>query len=228
MKRIVISILAVIFAAMSVSAQNKGDMYVSGILNLGLNSSGSTVRASYKSDWKSETETVNGFNFGISPKFGYFVADNFEVNVALRYNYGLESHPESYKDSDGSKSNDKYSYNRNTFMVAPGISYYFPIISEKLYYVPSFGLGIGVAGNSAKYNSTTKKGKSSFAFGLFLDFLSFEYKMSAKMALTANIGGLSYTMATRTENENDVKTAVTNNVVDFGFDKVALGFKYYF
>jgi hypothetical protein len=231
MKRIVISILAVVFAAMSVSAQNKGDMYVSGILNLGLNSSGSTVRSSYKSDWEIETETVNGFNFGISPKFGYFVADNFEVNVALRYNYGLESHPESYKDSDGNKDNNKLNYNNNTFMVAPGISYYFPIISEKLYYVPSFGLGIGATGGSIKYiggNNRTDKIKSSFAFGFFLDFLSFEYKMSAKMALTANIGGLSYTMATRSETKDEVKTAVTNNIVDFGFDKVSLGFKYYF
>lgn len=224
--------LTLIAMSVSLSAQDKGDMYVSGVVNLGLNSSGITSKSSYESFWGSETVSVNRLNFGIAPKFGYFAADNFEVNVALKYNYGLESSPYSYNDSEGRKDNSKENVNKNTFMVTPGISYYLPIISDKLYYVPSFGLGIGVAGGSIKYteedHNRTEKGKSSFAFGLFLDFLSFEYKMNTNMALTATVGGLSYTMATRSETKDEVKTAVTNNIVDFGFDKVSLGFKYYF
>lgn len=227
MKRFVL-IIAAMVAGVSLSAQKKGDMYVSGHLNLGLNSATSFTGAKSANDKASETNTLNVFSFGIAPKFGYFVADNFEVNVALKYSLGLVGSASKENENGTVEKGTPASVIENNFFVTPGVSYYVPIISEKLYYVPSFGLGFGFAANSTKSGNFSVNGDPRFAFGMFLDYLAFEYKLNANMGLTMSVGGLGYTLDTKSETNNEITVTSTNHGVDFGFDKVALGFKYYF
>ncbi len=229
MKKVITSIAAILFAAVSVFAQHKGDMYVAGIVNLGLNSTGGISKYAEQNDWEKESETSNIFNIGIAPKFGYFITENFEINVSLKYNCALAAEIYGYKDSGNNADKDKNTATANSFMVMPGVSYHLAIISDKLYYTPAFSLGVGVCSNSSKKNKGTSiKQDPCFAFGLNLDFLAFEYKINPHMALAANIGGIGYNVQTSTKNRKDAKITSTKNIVDFGFDKVCLGFKYYF
>lgn len=239
MKRFVL-IVAAMVAGLSLSAQQKGDMYVSGHLNLGLNSSITSLGSSSKfNDEKQtgfESETANNFKFGIAPKFGYFVADNLEVNIALKYNLGTTGYTGREKvDGKVEKDTPKGS-NLHTFMVAPGVSYYLPIVADKLYYAPYFGIGLGFMANDSKVGNTTTSSDPIFGFGLYLDLAAFEYRLNNNMAITANIGGLEYMLGTKSDStsqdvadtELKTKTTACTHMVDFGFSKVTVGFKYYF
>lgn len=239
MKKVIL-IFAALVASATMFAQQKGDMYVSGNLGLGLNSSVSNLSTSVNVSSESHkglvSATDNKLNFGIAPKFGYFVADNFEVNVALKYNLGFNGRTGKEQMDGESESSTPVSDNIHTFMVAPGISYYLPLVNGKLYYAPSFGIGIGMMAGQEKEGSTTTSSDPIFAFGMYLDLASFEYKLNSRMALTANFAGLQYTMVTKTETKTqtiagtEVKTKANANVnyVDFGFGNVTVGFKFYF
>lgn len=239
MKKVIL-IFAALVASATMFAQQKGDMYIQGNLGLGLTSGINNISA--KTNVGSEKHTGlssnanNLFNFGIAPKYGYFVADNLEVNVALKYNLGLTGNS-GYEKADGEKTDDTPSNTTvHTFMVTPGVSYHLPLVSGKLYYTPAFGVGFGVMGTASKVGSTTESGDPVFAFGFNLDLAAFEYRLNSKMALTANFAGLEYILGTKTETENttvagtEVKVSATasTNAVSFGFGNVTVGFKYYF
>ena len=224
-----ILIVAAMVAGLSLSAQQKGDMYVSGHLNLGLNSNATTVGVSSKSGNEKhtgfESSTANVFKFGIAPKFGYFVADNLEVNVALKYNLGTTGYTGKEKVDGEVEKDTPTSYSQHTFMVAPGVSYYLPIVADKLYYAPSFGIGLGFMANDSKAGSTTTSSDPVFGFGLYLDLAAFEYRLNGNMALTANIGGLEYTLGTKSDSQSQdvlgtelkVNSTASTHTVDFGF-----------
>ncbi len=238
--RKIILIVAAVIGSLSLSAQQKGDMYVSGNLNLGLNSSITSLGSSSKFNDEKHTgfecETANNFKFGIAPKFGYFVADNLEVNIALKYNLGTTGYTGREKVDGKVEKDTPTASSLHTFMVAPGVSYYVPIVAGKFYYAPYFGLGLGFMANDSKVGKTTTSSDPVFGFGLYLDLAAFEYRLNNNMAITANIGGLEYTMGTKSDSrtqdvagtELKTKTTACTHMVDFGFSKVTVGFKYYF
>lgn len=233
-------IVAAMVAGLSLSAQQKGDMYVSGHLNLGLNSSTTALSSSSKFGNEKhtgfESSTVNVFKFGIAPKFGYFIADNLEVNVALKYNLGTTGSTGKEREDGNVEKDTPVAYSQHTFMVAPGLSYYLPIVADKLYYAPAFGIGLGLMANESKVGNATTSSDPVFGFGLYLDLAAFEYRLNGNMAVTANIGGLEYTLGTKSDSQSQnvlgtelkVNSTASTHTVDFGFSKVAVGFKYYF
>ena len=173
MKRFIICTLAFLsVSALTVSAQNKGDKYVGGMLGVG-------VSASFVEDI-SATAT----NVGIAPEFGYFVADKFKVGAGIGYSLNIS----------GATS--------HALTVCPNVAYYVKLCNNFYYtptfeigfaYGHSeglngvgFGLGLSIAG--FEFRPSTHFGLSVNLLSLSYVFLSYpDYGLNSNN-VTFNLG----------------------------------------
>lgn len=153
MKKLLFCALIALASCQFAAAQNKGDMYVGGIVGV------STT--SISSNGASSTTT----NFNLAPEFGYFVADRLRISGSL--NYGLSS-------SDG--------FSTHTLTIGPSIAYYVKL-SNNFYYTPEFGLGFAYGSTEGISGSGVALGFDFGAFefrpashwGLSFNLLSLDY-----------------------------------------------------
>lgn len=165
MKKFIVTMVCAIVATFSVSAQQKGDVYIGCDFGIGVNNT--SLSTSYYGRLRSETT----MEFAIQPKFGVFVAKNFMIGVGV--GYGVES-------MDGEAV--------HALTLGPTFSYYVPLC-EGLYYTPTIdlaycltafdgeksfsGFGLGVTLFGLEYHPTPRIGISG---GL----LSLDYSRFAK------------------------------------------------
>lgn len=136
MKRIaIVCALMCIIGSTVMSAQNKGDMYISG--SIGMSGSNSTEIAGNIS-----AKQPGGFSLNIAPQFGYFIIDNLEIHLGLAYDYT--------KVPFGSTERT----NTNMFFIQPGANYYLNVFDNRFFYTPGLDLGIGFGGRNYKTDNT--------------------------------------------------------------------------
>lgn len=211
-------IAALGLTAATMSAQQKGDMYISGSVML---SGGNTKQEVTVSSTTNTTDIPLTFNLGIVPSFGYFVADNFEVNLALGYNLIKDYHR---TDAD----NNKLYNNDNLFTIRPGVNYYLKL-ADKLWYVPGLSLGIGFGSYVSDIDVNTTEKTPYTNFGLSLSLLTFEFRPADFLGVTFNAGDFSYNLTSTKESESGTTRVETTNNVDLGLNLGAsIGLKYYF
>ena len=120
MKRIAIVCTLLCFLGVTaLSAQNQGDMYISG--SIGMNGSSSKLTAG-----NTTVKSPGGFQMSITPQFGYFIIDNLELHLGLGYSFTKEP------------DDDKSSTNTSLFVINPGVNYYLPIVENKFFIVWSY------------------------------------------------------------------------------------------
>lgn len=219
-----ISVLAAILSAGAVlSAQNKGDMYISGALGI---SGGNTSTSVSAGSQTTKTKDPSSFTFQIEPQFGYFVLDRLEVNLSIGYSL-TRSEPNSNSTSD----KNFYDFT-NLFTIAPGVSYYLPVC-DRLWYTPAFQIGVGFGNYKSQLNASTTEKAGLTTFGLGLSLLKFEFRPCDHLGIALSAGDLSYTLThTKYEdtiNDSTVKTVSNTNSVDLGLNLgTSIAFKYYF
>lgn len=164
MKKLFSTLLTLLVISLStVSAQQKGDIYVGGNLGFGV----SSVIL--------EGESATAAEFTVQPNVGYFVADKFMVGLGLGY---------SVTGGDGAT---------HTLAVGPKLSYFVPICDKLYYTpsldilfcyvasegfgIPGFGLGVNIVG--LEYQPTER-------IGLSASLLSLDYVMLSKEGMTLN------------------------------------------
>ncbi|MBR3826688.1 MAG: outer membrane beta-barrel protein [Alistipes sp.] len=164
MKKLIYSLVALlVLSVTSVSAQQKGDVYVGGDLGFGV----SSVIIS--------GESVTGVEFGIQPSVGIFLADRLLLGFGLGYNVS---------GGDGAT---------HTLTLGPRVGYYVPLcknlyytptldlqfcyVASEGYGVPGFGLGVNLFG--VEYRPTER-------IGLSANLLSLDYVLLSKEGLTVN------------------------------------------
>ena len=214
--------IAALTAGLTMAAQQKGEMSVTGTLLL---SGGSTKVEMSASGSTQTSKTTNPFAFNLGAGFGYFIMDNVEVSLGLYY--GLD------REKNGLSTQDTNFYDsESTFTIKPEVAYYIPLGSDTFFWKPAFQLGF--AFNSAKEQvnkETTNKLKQPFGFTLGLDILAFEIKPWEHLAFDFSIGGLFYNNASlKTDTAGVTSKAVSHNIT-FGFNNVfspTLGVKYIF
>lgn len=133
-------------------AQQKGDKYVGGSLHL--------ATSTLILDGGSAT-TVD---LGLSPEFGYFVAD--KLKLGLQAGYFL-------------------SYNEtvtHTVAIGPSLAYYVRL-SDNFYYTPEIFIGFEYAGS--KY-------LDGYGLGLSLSIVGFEFKPKPNIGISFNVLGIGY------------------------------------
>ena len=153
MKKLICCALFALATCPIVSAQNKGDMYVGGILGIST--------SSFSAD---DTSTSNT-SFQITPEFGYFVRDNLRIGGLLGY---------SIAPLNGRTS--------HTVTIGPNVAYYVKLC-DRIYYVPEIGLGFAYAsfvgssgvGLASEFKFGAFEYRHSEKWSLSLNLMSLDY-----------------------------------------------------
>ena len=211
MKKVFLAVF-VLALPVALSAQEKGDMFISGNFTIDAGGSKSTTG-------NVSVKNPSPLTFEIAPQFGYFVVDRLEVDLALGYSL---TRTKTGTDADG---NNLFRRN-NVFEISPGVRYYLPL-GEKFYYTPGFSFEVGFGGTSTdlSQSSSTKNGLTTFGFSL--SALAFEFRPVEHIGVTFRAGALSYSM----EHSSDKNANSSTNENSFSFNLnrgVSLGLKYYF
>lgn len=205
-------VIAALAVSVSLSAQKKGDMYISGSFSITGSNTNTTVN-------NTSTKAPNSTTFSIEPSYGYFVIDRLEVNLGLGYSLNKTRRS---TDRDG---NHLFS-RQNVFEITPGVRYYIPIC-DKFYYTPGFNFSVGFGNQKSDIDKDTVNKKGVTEFGLALSVVAFEIKPCEHFGITLRAGSLSYSLDK--VSEKSVNSSTTNNSVSFGLNTGAgIGFKYYF
>ena len=138
------------------SAQNKGDMYISGSISM----SGSSSKVALNS---TSVKEPGGFMMSIAPQFGYFIIDNLELHLGLGYSFQKEP------------DDDKSSTNTSLFVINPGVNYYLPIVENKFFRAGDLTYSL-MQYKQTVGDETMKVSNNNFNFGLNLSTsLGFRY-----------------------------------------------------
>lgn len=215
MKKVFIAIAAMA-AAVTVSAQEKGDMYISGTLNL---STSSNVTTSGNATLKES----DGTSFGLSPEFGIFVIDNLEVNVGLGYE--LTKIPNGYTTDDGKNLFE----NSNLFHIQAGLNYHIRL-ADKFTYAPGVKFLVGFGGAKDQISaSEVEQLYNNTQFTFSLSMLKFEFRPATHFAMTFEAGSLDFTTDARKRTEDNSTYKYTTNSFSWDLNLGArIGFKCYF
>ena len=207
MKKFLISAALVAAVSLSMSAQEKGDWTVGGVI--GVSGGTSTIAVD-----KNSTKTTNPTAFEFSPKASYFIIDNLELSAGLDYSLGVQ-----YDDKD--------TYSTNIAMFSIGANYYIPIVKDLLYYTPGIQLGFGGGSVISNYNGDSSTTKLPFALGFSADLGKFEFKVLDNLGISMNILALDVLYNTFDDGNKDIVTSNTNFNAGFNYG-MSLGVKYYF
>ena len=214
---------AAMFAAVALSAQEKGDMYISGTFDV---STGNTVQA----QGTTTVKTPGATTFGIAPEFGIFVVDGLEVNVGVGYSlYKQQNNPDAVNIDPTVKP--LYD-NTNTFGIRAGLNYHVKIC-DMFYWAPGvkFLLDFGSTTRQASVSETSKL-RSNTDFTFRVSMLKFEFRPGQHFGIAFEAGNLDYTTSTtKTPDplDNTKETKKRINSFDWELNYGAqIGFKYYF
>jgi len=192
MKKVVFVVIILMVGFIELHAQDKGflkeDVFISGAFRIASSSEGD----------------IDNSIFEISPRFGYFITENFALGGRLIY-----QHRESDNNIDDSVEISSYgigSFGRYYFTPQSQFSLYVQVLIDYL----------------RSENSASDYTFDNFAFGLGGGL---NYFVSKKFSLEANVGFIEY--STTTSNEEGSKS---RNVFNFGlvFSNIGIGLNYKF
>lgn len=220
MNRILICAAAVLFSV-AAFAEGKGSVYLSGSISL---SGGNTNTSTVTSGQVTSTPKPATFNLGIAPQVGYFVTDNIDINLALKYDFT--------KSYIGSSADNKLFRKENIFMIEPGINYYVKI-SDRLYYVPGLSLGVGFGRNTEDLTADTSRKSGVTELELSLKLLTFEFRAADHFGIMLSAGDFSYDFNknsnTTASGNSSTTTNTMENTVGLGLNLgTSIGLRYYF
>ena len=115
MKKLLFPVLALMLCIPPLSAQNKGDKYVGGIIGI--------TTTSISIDGSSASQTT----FGFAPEFGYFASDRLRVGGSIGY---------QLISSDGETTHG--------LTAGPSLAYYVRLC-DRFYYTPQLAVGFAFA-----------------------------------------------------------------------------------
>lgn len=213
---------ATIVVSVSMMAQQKGEMSLSGTLLI----SGSNSVVATNVDGQTTTEKNSGpVSFDLGVGFGYFVADNVKLGIGLCY--GLDR-------SKNSASTSEYTFfdSSSSFTIKPEIAYYVPLTRNRFFWTPAFAMGFGFNSTKSQMDKTTVTTmKDPFLFTLGVDILAFELRPWKHLAFDFSFGGLYYKTSSIQSSSDLVSVKTVTHNITFGFSDYfspTLGVKYIF
>lgn len=193
MKKLVL-FFGIVILSLNVFGQNKGEMYIltDASASFGqVKANGFTHNGSVISTTEKPRNTYLGFDAG----FGYFVANNFRLELCLGISY--EKQPVG-QTGMGSWLFDRYT----SYGVCPNLSYYVRL-AERFYYVPEIGVNLFM-GNYSYAETYYISNKYPYkGYSLYANLLAFEYRVGPHFGLWAGVGCLRYSH--RNYYEDDTK-----------------------
>lgn len=219
MKKILL-IAALSAACLTMSAQQKGDMAVGGVI--GISGGSSTTKATVAGNSTSTTSPA-ATTLTFNPEFSYFAADRLELSIGVSY--------DMLRSQSGTSNDKKLFTTRNLAMLTLGVNYYLPLVDgAPLYYTPGISLGFG-GGSTVRQTSASSKTTTSipFAMGIDLELGKIEFKPLDFLGIYVNLLDLNISNVTRTDTvgNEEIKYSSTDFTASMNYG-ITAGVKYYF
>lgn len=208
MNRLILTAL-VMFVGMTLSAQQKGDLYLSGLM------SASAGKQIYQLDDEEEfglDSQPTQASFGIGTELGLFVKDN--VRLGFAFSMPFSSTPYDYEDGEWLK------IKTIGFGFNPNISYYVKL-TNNLYYTPEFGVSMEAGTIKEPLSSAEKHIDGYFGWHVYLSFLAFEFKVSDSFSLGAGVGSFGYASL------KELQCDITTSQFSFSLNSASLSARFY-
>lgn len=176
MKRIIVICIATL-SCLSMSAQQKGDMYIAASASASFGVQGTKTFDGVSTEGM-RRPTANSAS--ASAEFGFFVVDH--LRLALGIGVPFLSSPIGE------------TYHRNqtvAFLVNPNVAYYIRL-ADGLYYTPEIGFAYQVGAYKEELSAQTSYNANYGSWQVYLNYLALEYKINRKFALGVGIGAVSY------------------------------------
>lgn len=219
MKKVILFAAALLVCG-AMSAQQKGDMSVSGTIGVSGGSSRTSIKVNTTTNKGDRVPNDAQFNFGA--EFGYFLFDNFKLSIGM--GYGLTSTP-TVQDKDDKWLKD----HQNVFTIGPSVAYYVKIV-DGLYYTPEVGF-YGAFGNyKEKTTDATVKTKFS-GFALGINFAAVEFRPLDHFGFAASLFSLQYANLKHTDEDKALDIKTTTRVSNVGVNFIlnpTVCVRYYF
>ena len=186
MKKILLA-AAALFVCVALSAQSKGEKYIA--VSVGA-SFGSENVESYDGAYTTNTSSPLTTSFNVMGEFGYFIADNLRLALAL----GVP-----YSSTPTTKSGNTW-LRRNTigFQINPNIAYYVRL-ADNFYYTPEVGFSYQFGGYKEDMTTSTSMNLNYSGWDVYANILALEFRVSEKLAIGAGVGAVSYSTVKYTE-----------------------------
>lgn len=173
---------AILFIALSTAAiaQTKGDKYISFAI------SGSLGQAFVEYFNGSSTQSASApsdTDIAIQGEFAYFVSNHFRLSFAV----GLPYHSTPTEKASSVWLRD----NSSAITINPNAAYYYKI-ADGIYYTPELGLSLGFGNRSVQESASSTTHLKTTTWELYLQYLSFEFRVNERLALGFAAGTLSY------------------------------------
>ena len=175
-------LLGIVILSLNVFCQNRGDMYIMTGAKASLGKIEGTTYNSTGSVVSTEKEPLSTY-LGIDVGFGYFVAKNFRLELALSGYY--EKNPR--EKASAIWLNNKY----KGFCVCPSLSYYVRL-AEKFYYAPEIGVNFDFGKYSYDETYSTSWNCPYRGYSIYANLVAFMYRVGPHFGLWAGLGELSY------------------------------------
>lgn len=208
MKRLIL-ITLVMCIGMTLSAQQKGDLYLSGIMSA---SAGKQIfQLDDEEDLGLDSQPMQA-SFGIGTELGLFIKDNLKLGFALSMPFS--SAPYDYEDGEWLKIKSiGFGFN-------PNISYYVKL-TNNLYYTPEIGVSLEAGTIKEPLRGGEKHIDGYFGWQVYLSFLAFEFKVSDTFSLGAGVGSLGYASL------KELQCDITTGQFSFSLNNASLSARFY-
>jgi hypothetical protein len=159
--------------------------------------------------------TSKYLDFSIAPSIGYFLAQNFSLNIALSASYTNSTTPSSLGPLGDSKNNSLGYY------FSPSVKFY-KTVTDKFYFNLQVFFLYGL--RDEKYTppggSESKTSYTDMSMGIRPGF---SYFVTDRIAFTSSLGTIGYSMTNDNTNDKKAGQFITN----FGFNSLYFGLSFY-
>lgn len=195
-------------------AQSKGDSYVSATIGLEFGSQKTTTTIGSLSVSESQPLATS---FSLGAEYGYFVSNNLRLGFAIQVPYTC---------TPTTKDNDEWLKTKTVGIgFNPNVSYYFQI-KDNFYYTPEIGCYYELGNYKESLTSNTSYDNNYTGWSVYLNLLSFEFKVSKDFAIGVNLGTLQY--ITSKIKDKDTDTEINVSRFNCAFNKAGAHARFYF
>lgn len=209
-------VLAAIFVSVAMSAQSKGEMYIGGAISATFGNQSTEVNNGNGISITTKGEPLES-SLDFMAEFGYFVSDNLRFALCLAV--PMSSTPTG-------KSGDTWLKTKTTgFRINPNIAYYMRV-ADRLYYNPEIGYFFETGSFNEDLTEKTTYKTDYTTNSVYLNFLSFEFRATQKLAIGVGVGSIGYYKMKI--NDKDSDSYMSSEQFMFVLNKAQINVNYYF
>ena len=218
MKRIIL-IFILLLGSMGLTAQNRGERYLAGTISTSLD----YQHFDYYNDKSLSSQSILPLTtaVGLGVEWGFFVADR--LRLSLGFGIPFSSSPSTLMNQTG-----QWSYSSTIgIQVNPNVAYYLEL-ADKFFYCPEIGAAFDFGKLFQEKNALTNDNKSTYSgWTAYAHLLSFEYRISPKVALGIGSGTVRYSYVKVKKDDPKTDSHYVTRQFKFELNSAALLVRFY-